>query len=544
MPPVPPQRPFYVVLAYLIAALSVALGAGLGQGFVMSNLPQMAGDLGVTTTEASWLVVAYIVPRCCLPLMLVKLRSEIGLKRFTEIAVCAYVVFSFAGLWIADLRSAIVVEFLSGCAAAALTTIAFLYIMEPLSQGMKLVLGLPLCLTALTVGPSLARVLSPSLLGDGGFHEIHLLCLGLALASMALIMVLPLTPAPKVKVIEKLDFLSFLLISLGFTGVIICFVMGPIRWWTDAPWIGLLLAASIAALTATIVIELWRRAPLLDIRWIASPEMLHMSATLFLFRMLLSEQSAGAPRMFQVLGVAPSQMVTLFSVICLMSVVGFLACFAWMRPGRTGPLHLVALILIAIGAYMDSHSTIDTRPHEMILSQGLIAVAGILFMAPAMMAGLMTALRRGPTYLLSFIIIFISTQSIGGMLGSGVFASIINERQAFHMAQLQEQMTQTNTGLMQEMALRMGALAAYIPDAASQKAQALSQIATNATMQSYVLAYNDAYFLTALVAVIAAVLLVLHLLRDWLASRLTPVPAADAAGPQAAPQAQSPAKAS
>lgn len=521
-PSLPPKRPFYVVLAYIIAALSVALGAGLGQGFVMSNLPQMAGDLGVTTTEASWLVVAYIVPRCCLPLMLVKLRSEIGLKLFTEIAVCAYVVFSFAGLWITDLRSAMVVEFLSGCAAAALTTIAFLYIMEPLSQGMKLVLGLPLCLTAMTVGPSLARVVSPSLLGDGGFQEIRILCLGLAMGSMALIMVLPLTPAPKMKVIEKLDFLSFSLISFGFTGLIISFVMGPIRWWSDAPWIGVLLAASIVALAAAVVIELWRSAPLIDIRWIVSPEMLHMSATLFLFRLLLSEQSAGAPRMFQVLGLAPSQMVGLFSVICLMSLVGFMACFAWMRPGRTGPLHLVALILIAVGAYMDSHATIDTRPHEMIISQGLIAVAGILFMAPAMMAGLLTALSRGPTYLLSFIIIFISTQSIGGMLGSGVFSSIINERQAFHMAHLQEQMTQTNAALVQEMTLRMGALSAYIPDIASQKAQALGQIATNVTMQSYVLAYNDAYFLTALVAVIAACLLVLHLLRDWLVLRFTP----------------------
>ncbi|AWX93191.1 hypothetical protein DPM13_08610 [Paracoccus mutanolyticus] len=53
------------------------------------------------------------------------------------------------------------------------------------------------------------------------------------------------------------------------------------------------------ALTLAVVIELHRKAPLLDIRWLASPAMLHLTVTLLLFRLVLSEQGAGAPRMFQ-----------------------------------------------------------------------------------------------------------------------------------------------------------------------------------------------------------------------------------------------------
>lgn len=514
-PSMPPLR----VAAYIFAAMVIAIGAGLGQGFVTANLPQIAGDLGITTTEASWLVVAYIIPRCCLPLMLVKLRSQYGLRRFTEVAIATYVVVSLASFWMQDLRSAIVIQLLAGSASASLSTLGFLYIMEPLSQRFKMVVGMPLALTCMTIGPSMARVIAPSLIGDGGLLRIHLMSLGLALIAMAFVMRLPLTPIPRAKVLRLLDFASFSLISLGFSGVIIAFVMGPLRWWTEMPWLGALLAVSIAALALVVIIELWRKEPLLDIRWLASPEILHLSATLLLFRIILSEQSAGAPRMFQILGVAPSQMVTLFTVICLGTAIGGLACFAWMRPGKIARLHLVALLLIAFGAWMDSHSTIDTRPEQMLISQGLIAVAGVLFMAPAMMTGLMTALKRGPQYILSFIIVFISTQSIGGMLGSGAFMTLINHRQAFHYKVLQEELTLANGPMMADLAAKMAALGSQFTDPSVLKAQAMAQIGADATMQSYVLAYNDAYLLTCLIALFAAGFLCLHVLRDWLMAR-------------------------
>lgn len=322
--------------------------------------------------------------------------------------------------------------------------------------------------------------------------------------------------------IQSLDFLSFLLIGLGFAGLTIGFVMGPIHYWTDAPWIGLLLAASVASLAIAVAVELNRSAPLLDIRWLASPAMLHLTATLFLFRLILSEQSAGAPRMFQTLGVAPAQMMGLFAVIVAASLLGGLACVAWMRPNRVPALHLAALLLIAAGAWMDAHATIDTRPEQMIVSQSLIGFAGMLFLPPAIMAGLISALARGPQYLLSFVIVFISIQSLGGVLGSGMFTTFINHRQAAHYAALTEQLAPSDAVTVQTIATRIAALAAQVPDAAARKIQAVQQIAQDASAQAYVMAYNDAYLLTALIALGAAAALVLHLLRDRLAPPAKP----------------------
>ena len=149
-----------------------------------------------------------------------------------------------------------------------------------------------------------------------------------------------------------------------------------------------------------------------------------------------------------------------------------------------------------------------------------------------LMAGLMAALKKGPNYLLSFVIVFLSTQSIGGVIGGGIFTTLVNWRQAFHLQALNEQITTAAPLLAAEIAQRMAALAPQIADAASQRAQAVAQIAQEASRQAFVMAYNDLYFLIFLIASAGLFFLVLHVTRDWMAARATSSPSSSDAGPQ------------
>lgn len=513
----PPALPFPKAVLYMGAAVILALSQGLGQGFVSSNMAQIAGDLGITTTNASWLMAAYMIPRSVLPLMLIKIRTQYGLRRFALIGVTVYVVMSFASVWVSDFRSAVTMQFLSGVAAAPLTTLAFLYMLEPLAAEWKMRLGLPAAMAAIMTGPSLSYVVSPALIGDGGMLWVHLTVLGMALVSLSLVYFLPLRPVPREKVIQAIDYVSVLLVGIGFGGVIIAFIMGPIHYWTNEPWIGWLLVAATLALTAAVTIELNRSAPLIDIRWLVSPAILHLTATLFLFRLILSEQSAGAPRMFQALGLVPSQFSTLFTIICISSVVGGLACIAWIKLERVKWFHLAALFLIMGGALMDSQSTVTTLPEQMFISQAMIAMAGMLFMPPAMMAGLLSALARGPQYILSFVIVFLTTQSVGGIIGSGLFSTFINNRQAVHFQILSEQLTAADPITVSTIAAGASGLTSQVSDAALRQAQSVFSLAQEANRQAYVLAYNDAYFMIFLIAAFGAAALLLHVFRDCLA---------------------------
>ncbi|WP_411957592.1 MFS transporter [Paracoccus homiensis] len=519
-PPQNPALPLGPALCYAAVALAVGLTQGLGQGMLLSNLGAIAGDLGITRAQSSWLLVCYMVPRAALPLLLMKMRTQFGLRRFAEISIALYMVVAFAAIYANDFRSALILQTLSGAAAAPLSTLTFLYMMEPLSPQWRLRLGLPVVMTIILSGTPLARIVSPELIGDGSILSLHLVTLAMSMVSLGLVYLIPVRPVPRAKVIQRLDFVSFGLIATGFTALTSAFVMGPIYNWTDAPGIGIALAVTVATLAAAAVIELNRKDPLLDIRWLTSPAILHLTATLFLFRLILSEQSSGAPGLFTVLGLAPSQMTTLFTLIFLGGIAGGLACIAWIRPQRVPQFHLAALILIMVGAYMDSFASLNTRPEQMYLSQTLIAMASLLFMPPAMITGLMAALAKGPQYLLNFIIVFISTQSLGAVIGSGLFTTFINNRQTLHLQYLSEQLRLTDPQVAQALQSSSARLVTMIADPAQRQAQAVMGVAQQASQQAYVMAYNDAYFLIFIVAALAAAALLIHRLRDGLAHRL------------------------
>lgn len=522
------------VLPYMILATLIALAQGLGQGFVSNNLPQLAGDLGVSVSDASWLMAAYMAPRAALPLLLTKLRTQYGLLAFTRSALVFYALVSLAACFAQDFRSALTLQFVAGIAAAPMSTLAFLYMLEPLSQKLKIVFGLPMAMAVIMGAPSLARVLSPGLIGDGGFLEVHLLTLGMAFVTLALAFRLPLAPAPTQKVIEFADIRTFALIAFSFGAITVASILGPIYWWTELDWIGGLLILAILGFTLAVISELYRKAPLIDFRWLASPAMLQMTGAMLVFRLLLSEQSSGAPRMFQVLGFGQDAFMGLFSLIVVAGLMVAPLCLALLRPGREPWFHAVALVLIALGAFMDSASTVLTRPADMFLSQTLIAFAGMLFMAPAMVMGLLAALKRGPAYLMSFIVIFLSTQSLGGVVGSGLFSTIINHRQAFHLQTLTEQLRPELTVVQNQIAANMAGLAAQSADMAANKAQAVASLVQEAGRQATVMAYNDAYLLTALAALGALAVLLLHQVYLSLTARLNaaaPGPASSETGP-------------
>ena len=519
--PAPTPRRLPEAAGYLAAGCLIALTQGLGSSLISSNIPFVGGEIGTTSIETTWLVAAFMAPRASLPLLLIKIRTQYGLRRFAEVGVMAYVVALVLSFWMHDLPSAIAVQFLSGVAAAPMSTLGFLYILEAFPPARKMSVGLATALTLITLGSPLARFVSPALIDTGAPHVFTLLSLGLALACTAFVLRMPLTPQPRARVIGWVDVVSYLFIAVAFGGLTVVFVQGASYWWTEAPWLGELLAASIAALTVAVVIELNREAPLVDIRWLTSPAILHFTAALLVFRVILSEQTSGAPGLFQQLGLGPSQMQGLFGVIIVATLAGGAVCAAVMKPGREGAIHLVALMLIAGGAWHDSQSSLLTRPEQMYVSQAVIAFAAALFLPPALLSGLMSALAKGPTYILSFVIVFLTTQSLGGAMGAAVFRSFVTLREKVHLGLLTDGVSLTHPAVTERIGQIAAALAPGLPDPGLVRVQAVAQIGRDAATQAYVMAYNDAFRAISVLALGALAILSLHLALRWADARRT-----------------------
>lgn len=527
MPPYTISRPRAIAL--VAASTWLALTQSIAMNLVSVNIPQVQGAIAATSNEATWLVAAYMAPNVSLSLALIKIRTQFGLRNFAEVSIAVFVCASLLNLYMLDLNTAVATRFLNGIAAAPISSLAFLYMMEAFPAQLKLRVAAPLALMNTTLGAPIARLISPYLFDLQGLHSIALLDLGLALAALCFVYLLPLSqPQPRAKVIEKLDVLSYLMIAVGMGSIAVVLVLGRLYWWFEAQWIGVTLVVAFAALTCAVVLELNRKNPLLDIRWLVSPPILHFAGVLLLFRIVLSEQTTGAAGMFQVLGVSNAQMATLYWVILGASIAGGLTCAAVMKPSRAPEIHLVALAMIAAGAWLDSNSTSLTRPDDMLFSQALIAFASALFLPPAMINGLMSALAKGPNYILSFIIVFLATQAVGGLLGSAVFGTFITMREKLHSSYLVEHISLTDPLVAQRVAQFGGVYARVLTDKALQNAEGIVLLSQQATREANVLAYNDAFALIALIAAAAFCILLVQTIAAaaWRAAQPKPQPAA------------------
>lgn len=498
-------------ILYGLAAVLLSLAQGLGMNAIGANINQIQGSFGVTATEATWLMAAYMAPNASLSLILIKVRTQFGIRRFAELGIVLFVAVSAIHLYVDDFRSALVLRFFAGMAASPMSSLGFLYMLEIFSPAKKMNLGLCLALANISIAAPVARLISPSLLDLGQWHSIYMVEVGLSLLALVAVYLLPLTSPPRAKVISLLDLVSYLFIAVGFGCLAVVLTVGRLYWWFEVPWIGMLLAVTVVSLTIAAVIELNRSAPLIDIKWLTSGPVLHFAGALLLLRLLLSEQSAGAIPFMTQLGLSPAQTSSIWIAILLASIVAGLACAALMKPGREPVIHAVALILVGTGAWLDAQSTNLTRPEQMLLSQALIAVGAAIFLPPALSSGIVMAFRKGPNYILSFVVIFLTTQSLGGLMGSALLGSFVTIREKFHSAHLVEQLMLTNPIVAQRVTQLSAAYGKVIQDKTLLNAEGLALLSQQASREAYVLAYNDLFLATTALCAAALAVLLIHM---------------------------------
>lgn len=502
--------------AYMLASVALAMTQQIGANIVNTNVYQIQGELGATIAETNWLVAAYMAPNVSLSIALIKIRMQYGLRNFAELSIAGFVLVALFNLVLVhDLPSAVAVRFMSGIAAAPMSSLAFFYMIEPLQPSQKLTVGLSLALTNTTLGIPVTRLVSPWLLETGGFHGLTLFELGLALIAFGFVYALPLVTPPRIKWIGPLDIVSYLLIAIGFGAIAVALSLGRIYWWFEAPWLGWLFAVAILCLMLAAIIELHRPSPLIDIRWLTSPTTLYFAGALLLLRVVLAEQTVGASNFFQALGLQNEQTLPLYAVILAAIVAGGLSCAALLRPGRENGFYAAALACVCLGAFLDSSATSLTRPQDIWLSQSLVAYGSGLFLPAAMAQGMRGAIARGPLYILSFITVFLFTQSIGGLLGSAIFGTFITLRTSFHYNVLAEHFSLADPLVAQRVTQLGGAYGKVLTDVTLTRAEGVTLLAQQATREATVLAYNDAFLLISGIAglALAGVLIQVLVLR-------------------------------
>ncbi|SDX99523.1 hypothetical protein SAMN05421681_109289 [Lysobacter enzymogenes] len=511
-PAAPTPMPRWRMAAFVAISLLLGLTQSLGMNLVASNLPQVQGALGATTAEGAWLLTAYFATNIPASLLLTKFRLHYGLRLFADLAIGLFVFAAIVHLVANDLSSAIAARAALGIAAAPLSSLTVLYMAEVFS-GPKKVIGLMFGFAALQTGAPVSRIIAESLFLNGQWHGVVMFELGLALACFAAINLLRVTPVPRQPMFDGLDIVSFPLYASAIALFTVVLTQGRLRWWLDTPWLGECLAAAALCAGLFVIVEINRSKPMVNLRWLLhGGYMVRLGLAITLSRMVLSEQSVGAVGLLNVLGLLNEQMHTLFWLVLLGTVGGFVVTLLFLPKQRFDLLGLIAVAIVGVCAYVDSHATNLTRPENFYLTQTLIAMAASMFLASSILLALVRVVADGLRNLVTFIVLFSTTNALGGLLGSAVLGTYLAQRQTAHYQHLMQQATLADPQVALRTQQLGGAVARVLGDGAARANQGLVSFNQQVTREAWVLAYNDVFLA---VAWLAAAVLVWVLLLKW-----------------------------
>ncbi|WP_145193410.1 MFS transporter [Pseudomonas sp. URMO17WK12:I11] len=504
-------------VAFGVVGLLVAITGGLGNALVTANLVFLQGALGATSAEMAWLPAAYVMTNVSMNLLLVKFRQQFGLRAFTEVFLVLYVLVTFAHLLVNDLQSAVAVRAAHGMVGAALSSLGLYYMIQAFPERWRLkamVLGLGASQLALP----LARIFSEDLLQIAEWRGLYLFELGLALTALGCVLLLKLPPGDRFKTFEPLDFLTFTLMASGTALLCAALSLGRIDWWLEAPWIGMALAGSIGLILSGLAIEHNRQNPLLMTRWLGSGAIIRLGLCVILIRMVTSEQSTGAVGFLQMLNMSSEQMRSLYAVMLLGAVAGLASSALTIDPKHLVIPLFISLLAMATGAFMDSSSSNLTRPAQMYVSQFLLAFGSTFFLGPSMALGI-SHVRANPRNLVSFSVLFGICNNLGGLAGAALLGTFQTWREKFHSSHLMDHLSLVEP-LVQARVQGGGAgYAGVIADPALRHEAGLRALASAATREANVMAYNDVFMLIGSIAVLTMIWITIRGSWLWYSAR-------------------------
>jgi DHA2 family multidrug resistance protein len=470
-------------------------------------LPYIAGGMGVSTDEASWVVTTYLVANAIILTASSFLARMFGRKKFFIACVALFTVNSILCGFAPNIQSLLLFRVLQGLAGGGMVPVSQSILADsfpPAKRGQAFALFGIAVVVAPVVGPTLGGWLADNY----GWQWCFLINgpVGILLATLASLIL----PEPKAAVAERkklrregarFDLIGFLLVATFLGALEVVLDRGQEDDWFASSFI--ITFAIVCGLAFVLMIpwELTRRNPAVEIRVLATRQfgtcfvvMLATGAILLAttqFLPLLVQQDFGYTATWAGLVLSPGGLVTM----AMMFVVGRLS-------GRVQPKYL-----IAAGATISALSMYDlTNLYGGVdfwffaWSRMYLGIGLPLIFIPIMMASY-HGIPRDKTDQASALLNAARNvgSSIGVSLGNNVFA----HREQFHQSRLVELANPSTVQYQETLKQVTGYFAAHGSSTAHAHQQAFAWIGRQVQMQASLLAYIDVFWTLMLISAAA-----------------------------------------
>src|SRR5579864_2433454 len=463
-------NPWLIAVVVSLAAFMEVLDTSIAN----VALPHIAGDLGASGDESTWVLTSYLVSNAIILPISGWFVGILGRKRFFMICI---VVFTLSSLlcgiaW--SLGFLLLARVIQGAGGGGLQPMAQAILADTFPAEKR---GLAFSLYGVTaiVAPSIGPTLGGWITDNYTWRWIFYINLPVGL--IALFLVYRLIEDPEyLKALKgkslRVDYIGFGLLALGVGALQILLDKGQEDDWFGSNFIVTLTVVAATCLLSLVIYEWFQKEPIVDVRLFKNGNFATANTMMFM---------VGA--------------ISFASTVLMMELplVGQLTT-------RFQARHLIAFGWLALMCTM----FLSTKRIDLLMSFGVATRLRILQYVPlgfifipastAAYAGIAPEKNNAVAGLVNFM------RNIGSSVGTSLVTTILARRSQFHQGRLVEQATALNSNFQQAIsavAHQLARAGLSLPDA---EKQALARFYASLRAQSSALAYIDTYWVLALCA--------------------------------------------
>jgi DHA2 family multidrug resistance protein len=491
----------------LLGLITAAIMEVLDTTIINVALPQMAGNLGATQQEISWVSTGYILSNVVVLPMTAFFTERIGRQRYLVASIIVFIVASFFCGTSRSLTELVVWRIIQGAGGAALLSTAqatLRQIFPREQQGMVQAIFLLGIIVAPTLGPTLGGWITDNY----SWHWCFFINVPIGIASAFLVSTFLKDPPGQEKHRGQVDWLGIGLLTVGIGSLQYVLEEGNSEDWFSSQWI---LRFAILAGVCLMVMIWWElssrnKHPVVNFRVLKNRA---LASSIFLFVALGFGLYGGVfifPLFTQsVLHFTPTETGLALMPGGIATAVTAIICGLLLNGPRpkVDPRILIGIgvALFVVSMWDLGHLSTDAGEADVRLAL-IIRGAGLGFLFTPINNVAYASLKPSEAQQASGLINL--ARQLGGSFGIAILATYITVHTQVHRVDLLANEYAGNPLVEERLRMLAANLAAhgYGPDAARRGALALLDQET--MRQAAMLSYNDAWMLLLLTFVCVA----------------------------------------
>jgi DHA2 family multidrug resistance protein len=488
----PRVNPWIIAVTVSLAAFMEVLDTSIAN----VALPHIAGGLGVSNDESTWVLTSYLVSNAIVLPLSGYMVATFGRKRFFIACIALFTVSSFLCGAATSLGMLLLFRVMQGAFGGGLQPMAQSILADSFPVSKRGVAFSVYGITAVcapAIGPTLGGWLTDNYSWRWVFY------INIPVGILAILLVQQLIEDPPYlqrlrQAVRKFDYVGFSLLTIGVAALQIALDKGQEDDWFGSGLIATLIVTAIAGLAALVIWEWRQKTPIVDVRLFTGFNFAAVNVMFFVVGMILFSSTVLMPQFLQTLMGYTAQIAGLvlsfgaLVLLMVMPVVGRLTA-------RFQARHLLAVgwAGLLVGMYVSSHWV------NLYVSFGSATWVRILQYFPlafvfvplnvAGYVGLSPEKTNAAAGLMNF------ARNIGQSVGTSAVTTLIARRSQYHQSVLAEHTASNGfEAAVQALTNQLAHAGLSVHDAGQQ---ALGRLYGVVQAQAATLAYVDIFWLLA-----------------------------------------------